>query len=161
MAYDEALADRVLEVLSSRAGADITERHMFGGLAFMVRGHMCCGIVDRELMVRVGPDAYAEALAQPHARPMDFTRRPLTGFVYVSPDGLRSKRAIARWIDRALAYGRRLPAKKTKKTKSSTRSVAVKKGAVKKGAVKKGAVKKGAVKKGATKKGKAKRRSRS
>jgi hypothetical protein len=117
---------------------------------------MCCGIVDRELMVRVGPDAYAEALAQPHARPMDFTRRPLTGFVYVSPEGLRSKREIARWIDRALAYGRRLPAKKTKKTKSSTRSVAVKKGAVKKGAVKKGAVKKGA-----TKKGTAKRRSRS
>ena len=77
MAYDEKLADRVRGVLVDRR--DVHEKKMFGGLAFMVRGHMCVGIVDRELMARIGPDASEKALTRPHVRPMDFTGRPLKG----------------------------------------------------------------------------------
>ncbi|MCZ0952106.1 MAG: TfoX/Sxy family protein, partial [Rhodospirillaceae bacterium] len=65
MAYDEALAARVKEILSARS--DIAERKMFGGLAFMLAGNMCCCVTDRGLMVRVGPEGYEEALALPHA----------------------------------------------------------------------------------------------
>ena len=79
MAYAEELADRVRKALAGIDG--ISERRMFGGLAFMVAGNMCCGIVGEELMVRVGPEAYARALSRPHARAMDFTGRPLKGMV--------------------------------------------------------------------------------
>ncbi|MDH3625981.1 MAG: TfoX/Sxy family protein, partial [Myxococcales bacterium] len=71
MAYDEKLAGRVREVLARRRG--VTEKKMFGGLSFLVNGHMCCGIVGDDLMVRVGPDAYEGALKKKGARPMDFT----------------------------------------------------------------------------------------
>lgn len=73
MAYDEGLARRVHAVLSGRDG--VVEKKMFGGLAFMIEGNMCCGVIDESLMVRVGPDGYEDALARPHARPMDFTGR--------------------------------------------------------------------------------------
>jgi TfoX/Sxy family transcriptional regulator of competence genes len=99
MAYDERLAERVREFLTERAGVE--ERKMFGGLAFLLRGRMFCGIVKDELMVRVGPEQYADALAAPHARPMDFTGRPMTGMVYVAAEGLRSS-ALDRWIQRGL-----------------------------------------------------------
>ncbi|MBW3669776.1 MAG: TfoX/Sxy family protein, partial [Actinobacteria bacterium] len=73
MPFDEGLAQRVRELLED--GPDASERKMFGGLAFMLGGNMCCGIVGDELMVRVGPDGYEAALARPHAREMDFTGR--------------------------------------------------------------------------------------
>jgi TfoX/Sxy family transcriptional regulator of competence genes len=101
MSYDEKLADRIRAVLSERD--DVVEKKMFGGLCFMVNGAMCCGLTKSDFMVRVGPDAYDEALAQPHARPMDFTGRPLTGMVYVDPAGLRTRAALARWIGRGVA----------------------------------------------------------
>ena len=88
MAYDETLADRVRAVLSGRPG--LTEKKMFGGLSFLLHSSMACGIVKDELMVRVGPDGYDEALAQPHARLMDFTGRPMKGMVYVARDGLEA-----------------------------------------------------------------------
>lgn len=109
MAYDETVANRVREALKGRR--DLDERRMFGGLAFMVRGHMCCGIVGSELMVRVGADGYEQALALPHARPMDFTGRPLTGMVYVAPAGFRTAKALAGWVGRALAFVESLPAR--------------------------------------------------
>ena len=109
MAYDETLASRVRDALKRRRG--VSEKKMFGGLAFMVRGHMCCGINGEELMVRVGPDRYAEALASPHAREMDFTGRPLKGFVFVSPEGCTSKRALESWVERGIRFARSLPAK--------------------------------------------------
>jgi TfoX/Sxy family transcriptional regulator of competence genes len=112
MAYDEVLANRVRQALS-RDG-DFDERRMFGGLAFMVGGHMCCGVVGSELMVRVGPDAYARALAAPHARPMDFTGRPLTGMVYVAPPGFRSERALAAWVGRGRRFVGSLPRRRPK-----------------------------------------------
>jgi TfoX/Sxy family transcriptional regulator of competence genes len=107
MAYDEGLAERVRGMLSRRRG--IAERRMFGGLAFLLRGHMFCGVLGDELMVRVGADAYAQALARRHAREMDFTGRPLTGFVCVSPAGLRSARDLRAWVERGLRVARSLP----------------------------------------------------
>lgn len=109
MAYDEGLAQRVRERLHERQ--DVVEKRMFGGLAFLVRGHMCCGIVKDDLMVRVGPDRYEEALRQPRARPMDFTRKPLRGFVYVDADGTADDGQLGRWIERALEFVLTLPAK--------------------------------------------------
>jgi hypothetical protein len=102
MAYDETVANRVRQALGKHV--DFDEKRMFGGLAFMVRGHMCCGIVGSELMVRVGPDAYAKALALRHARPMDFTGRPLTGMVYVGPAGFKTETALDAWVGRGLAF---------------------------------------------------------
>ncbi len=73
----------------------------------MVRGHMCCGVSGEELMVRVGPDA----LSRPHARKMDFTGKPLIGFVYVRPDGIRAKADLQTWVDLGLKFVRSLPAR--------------------------------------------------
>jgi TfoX/Sxy family transcriptional regulator of competence genes len=110
MAYDEKLANRVRTLLADRP--DVTERHMFGGLTFMVAGHMCCGVNGDELILRLGPDRATEALAVPHARPMDFTGRPLTGFVTVDRQGL-SGRALAKWVREAVAWAESLPPKQS------------------------------------------------
>jgi len=109
VAYSEQLADRTRAALV--ASRDLEERNMFGGLAFMVNGHMCCGIVGEELMVRVGPDLYASSLAQPHTREMDFTGKTLKGMVYVGSAGLGSERELGQWVQRSLAYVSTLPAK--------------------------------------------------
>ena len=109
MAYDEGLAELMRGDLADEPG--ISERRMFGGLAFMLGGHMCCGVVGSELMVRVGPDAHDEALAQEHAREMDFTGRPLRGFVYVAERGFASDEDLKAWIDRGVAFAGSLPPK--------------------------------------------------
>ena len=88
----------------------VTEGKMFGGPAFMVRGHMAGGIVGEELMLRLGADAAGQALARPHVRPMDFTGRPMTGMVFVAPEGLRGA-ALGRWVGKTLAYTGTLPPK--------------------------------------------------
>lgn len=82
MAYDERLATRIRSHFNGRT--DVTERKMFGGLAFLCNGRMCCGIVGADLMVRVPKGAYESTLAEPHVRPMDFTARATKGFVYVA-----------------------------------------------------------------------------
>ena len=84
---------------------------MFGGLAFMVNGHVCCGIVGDNLVVRVGTEGHAKALSRPHARAMDFTGRPMKGFVYLGPAGCRTKAALKSWIKRGLAFVESLPPK--------------------------------------------------
>lgn len=109
MAYDEGLAERIREVLSERS--DVTEKQMFGGIAFMVRGHMCVGIVKDDLMVRVGPDAHAKLVRRPHARAMDFTGRPMKGFLFVSAEGLESDAALSEWVGHGVAHATSLPAK--------------------------------------------------
>lgn len=109
MAYDEILAERIRTILTRRKG--ITERRMFGGLAFMLHGNMACGIVKEELMVRVGPDHHDEALARPHTRPMDFTKRPMRGMVYVGVAGIRSDEDLQGWVERGLKLARSLPEK--------------------------------------------------
>ncbi len=94
MAYDEDLADRVRTVLP--VGEAVTERQMFGGLAFMLGGRMFCGIVKDALMARLGPEAVGRALGQPHVRPMDFTGRPMKGMVFIDPPGLQGD-ALRQW----------------------------------------------------------------
>ena len=108
MAYDEDLADRVRAVLP-RCGM-VTERQMFGGLAFMLGGYMFCGVVMDTLMVRLGPESAARALEQPHARPMDFTGRPMKGMIFVEPAGLHGA-ALRQWVDAAASHVRSLPPK--------------------------------------------------
>ena len=109
MAYDEHLAERVRQILERRRG--ISEKKMFGGLAFLVRGNMCCGLTGDELMVRVGPDAYAAALQRRHARAMDFTGRAVNGYAYVSRDGVRPAPALRSWVDQCVTFARTLPPK--------------------------------------------------
>ena len=109
MAYDEGVAERIREYFSGRQ--DIVEKKMFGGIAFMHAGNMCCGVVDAILMARVGPDAYAEALQRPYAREMDFTGKPLTGFIYVDPPGFAEDAALADWIRLCEAFTGSLPPK--------------------------------------------------
>ena len=109
MAYDEALGDRVRAVLEGRD--DYSEKKMFGGLCFLLGGNMCCGIVGEELMIRVGPDAYDDALAKPHAREMDFTGRAMKGMVYVGVDGLVSDDDLSAWVGRGADFAGSLPPK--------------------------------------------------
>ena len=109
MPYDEQLAARVRAVLGDRS--DVAERSMFGGIAFMVGGHMCCGVNGSDLMLRLGQAQAAAALEHPQTRPMDFTSRPMKGFVYVSPDGTRSQDDLRAWIERAADHVGTLPAK--------------------------------------------------
>ncbi len=103
MAYNEDVANRVRQALAS-ADVEATERQMFGGLAFMVQGHMTVGIVGDDLMVRVGKEAHGDALALPHARPMDFTGKPMTGMVYVAAEGFADEADLRDWIQRGLAF---------------------------------------------------------
>jgi TfoX/Sxy family transcriptional regulator of competence genes len=91
--------------------AQFSERKMFGGLCFMRQGNMSFGVVGRELMVRVGPDSYAQALALPHAREMDFTGRSMRGMVFVSEDGISEDENLEDWLHRGIAFAESLPAK--------------------------------------------------
>ena len=109
MAYDEGLAQRLREIYENIPG--VVEKKMFGGIAFMVNGHMSCGINDDRLMARVGPDRYEGALARLHARPMKFTGKALKGFVYVDPEGIESDNDLAAWVDLSLAFVHSLPPK--------------------------------------------------
>jgi len=86
---------------------------MFGGLAFLMNGHMFCGVVKSDLMLRLGPEATVAALSQPHTRPMDFTGKPLKSMVYVDPRGIDSDDALRTLIKLALTYVMALPPKKS------------------------------------------------
>jgi TfoX/Sxy family transcriptional regulator of competence genes len=102
MAYNLELAERIRSVLADRD--DVSERKMFGGIAFMVRGRMACGVIHDDLMVRVGAHAHDAALSEPHTRPMDFTGRPMQGMVYVEPAGVEKDADLARWVERAARF---------------------------------------------------------
>ncbi len=109
MAYDEAL---VAGVRSAFAGEpNVIEKKMFGGVAFMVDGNMACGIIDDEIMVRVGPDNHEDALSRPHARPMDFTGRPMRGMIFVARPGFESDEDLAAWVESGASFARSLPPK--------------------------------------------------
>jgi hypothetical protein len=98
MAFDEGVAQRLREVFARRT--DVVEKKMFGGIAFMLSGNMCCGVVGNELMARVGPKQYEMALKEPYAREMDFTGKPLKGFVYVGVQGFESDEDLQSWVGR-------------------------------------------------------------
>lgn len=112
MAYDEKLAARIRAVFKD--DPRVAERKMFGGLCFTLNGHMCCGIVKDTLMLRVGAEAYDATLALPHARPMDFTGKPLKGMVYVDPPGIRSAASLLKWVKRGADFAGALPPRPAK-----------------------------------------------
>src|SRR5262245_19792007 len=120
MAYDEGLAERIRGTLEEQPG--LAERRMFGGLAFLVRGHMSVGIVGDKLMVRVGPDSYNRVLRERHARRMDFTGKPMKGFVYIMPSGYESDADLQRWVNLGVGYAMSLPAKRGRKRRRTTGS---------------------------------------
>jgi TfoX N-terminal domain len=120
MGYDKAMAERVRQTLSVRQ--DVIEKPMIGGLSFMVSGNICCGVTSTSVMVRVGPEAYAWALAQPHVRPMAFSGKPLAGYVCIDPDGCQTTSALATWIQRGIDYVASLQAKPPTARKRSQKS---------------------------------------
>ena len=109
MAYSEALAERIGVILKDQP--NVVGKRMFGGIAFMVNGNMCCGVVKDTLMLRVGAENYESCLSLPHARVMDFTRRPMKGMIYVDSDGFRTENELRIWIERALEFVLSLPQK--------------------------------------------------
>lgn len=109
MAYDEKLADRIRKVLDKRKA--LTERKMFGGIAFMLRGNMCCGVLNDELILRLGPEKAERALNNPHTRQFDITGRPMKGLVIVTPRGHKTDNALRKWVRQAAGFASSLPAK--------------------------------------------------
>ena len=107
MAYDEGLAQRIREMLGT---ARVTEKKMFGGVCFLLRGNMLCGTGQEKFMFRVGKDQDAEALARKGAKPMDITGRIMQGFIWVDPASCDA-RVLKRWLAMAGAYVGKLPAK--------------------------------------------------
>ena len=132
VAYDEALAERIRALLRNRR--DVAERQMFGGVAFMMRGRMGCGIVGSTLMVRVDPTDADRLLRAPHARPMDFTGRPMRGFLFVDPPGVATAAGLRAWIRRAAAWADAQPPKPPGKRQAAD-SGRPRRGAVRRGNV--------------------------
>lgn len=112
MAYDEALAQRVREALRRKPG--ISEKKMFGGIAFLLHGHMFVGISDHSLMARVGPTEYDRALAMKHVREMDFTGKPMRGYVFIDSKGVKDEKALKFWLQKCASFVSALPPKAAK-----------------------------------------------
>jgi hypothetical protein len=117
MAYDETLAQRVRAIFKKRHLA-FAEKKMMGGLCIIVDDKMCVGIEKERLMARIGPDAYDGALTRPGCRPMDFTGRPMRGFVYIERDGFESDKNLKHWLGLALAYNPTAPQSAAKKRRA-------------------------------------------
>jgi len=109
MAYDEALAVRIRERIGDHPA--LSERKMFGGIAFMIGGNMAVGVSGQELMVRVGKEADAEALSLPGARPFDMSGKTMAGWVVVAPDGFGTDAELEAWLERGVAQAESLPAR--------------------------------------------------
>ena len=109
MAFDERLAERIRAHLNKRPG--LIEKKMFGGIAFLINGNMCCGVHRDAMIVRLDPADTDRALAEPHVRVFDLTGRPMKGWILVGPKGVATAPQLAKWIDRAAGYASALPAK--------------------------------------------------
>ena len=116
MAYDEHLADRIRMVLKEKRTA-YTEKKMMGGLTFMVEDKMCVGIVKEDLMCRLDPEIYEEALTKEGCRPMEFTGRPMAGYVFIDAIGVDAEDDLADWIQLALDFNPKAKSSKKKKKK--------------------------------------------
>jgi len=112
MSFDEGLAERLREILPS--DPSLTEKKMFGGLAFLSRGYMFVGISGESLMARVGPSNYVQALSRPHVREMDFTGRPMKGYVFVDPPGFDADADLSAWVNQCHLFVQSLPPKHLK-----------------------------------------------
>jgi hypothetical protein len=109
MAYDEGLAERVRAIIGSPP--KLVEKHMFGGIGFIVQGNMACGVNQDRLVVRLGPDAYEAALEKPHVQPFDMTGRPMRGWVVVEPAGIEAAETLEAWVAQGVAFALTLPPK--------------------------------------------------
>jgi len=110
MPFDDKLANRVRKILEKIEG--FSEKKMFGGICFLVNGHMALGLVNNDLMIRVKPDDIEKLLSLPHVRKMDFTGRPLKGFLYIGAKGTKSDKALRKWVLKSVKFVLSLPAKK-------------------------------------------------
>ena len=119
MAYDLGLADRIRVVLG-RLG-DYSEKKMFGGLCFLVNGHMCCGIVKSDLMLRLTTESATGALREPYTKPMDFTGKPMKSMIYVEAAGIDSDSSLEKWVRSAEQVARDLPSKTGKPLRTVTK----------------------------------------
>jgi TfoX/Sxy family transcriptional regulator of competence genes len=117
MAYDEKLADRVREI-AAQSHKNIEEKKMFGGLCFMVNDKMCVGVEKERLMLRIDPEKYDEVIEKEGCSPMDFTGKPMKGFVFVDKDVLRAKKQLQYWVGLALEYNKMAKPSKKKKAKA-------------------------------------------
>ena len=108
MAYSEALAERVRDLLSD---SPVIEKKMFGGIGYIIAGNMACGISGDGLMVRVGLDAYADTLEEPHVSPFGRADRPMRGWVFVDATGIASDEALSEWVERGMKFASALPSK--------------------------------------------------
>src|SRR5688572_9581403 len=113
MAYDQKLADRIRELLIGTK--KVKEKEMMGGLTFMVNDKMCVGIIKDEMMCRIDPEIQDVALSRPGCRIMDFTGRPMKGYVMVDETGMKSKKTFDYWIDLCLAFNKKAKSSKKKK----------------------------------------------
>ena len=116
MAYDENLSKIIHDTLVVLE-QDFVEKKMFGGIAFMIDEKMACGIVKDELMIRIMPERYEAALAKPEARDMDFTGRPMKGFLFVSQEGLQTTAEIKEWLRLGIEFAEKTEKKPKKKPK--------------------------------------------
>ncbi|MGQ0827763.1 MAG: TfoX/Sxy family protein [Bacteroidota bacterium] len=105
MAYNEIIADRVAEQLRDKKCSFI-EKKMFGGIAFMIKNKMCIGVVKDEIMLRVLDEKYETILKMQHAKPMIFTGRAMKGFVFVEEGGFKTEKALEKWIDLGIEFGK-------------------------------------------------------
>jgi len=119
MAFNEQLAARVRDFFSERNIATM-EKRMMGGLCFMVDDKMCVGVESDRLMVRLDPEIYETALTRKGCQPMDFTGRPMKGFVFVTEEGFKAKRDLTHWLDLALEFNPRAKSSRKKKAKAAT-----------------------------------------
>ena len=115
MAYNEKLAARVREALAGRR--NVEEKKMMGGLTFMVNDKMCVGILHDDIMARIDPEVHDSALQRKGCREMDFTGRPMKGFVFVGSDGTRTKRDLEYWVGLSLAFNKKAKPSRKKKSK--------------------------------------------
>ncbi len=109
MAYNEDVAARLRKTLARRKG--ISERKMFGGLTFLLNGNMCCGVIDKNVVLRLGKQGAEKALEERHTREMDFTGTPLASMVYLRPAGYKTDEDLRGWVKRAVDFTKTLPAK--------------------------------------------------
>jgi TfoX/Sxy family transcriptional regulator of competence genes len=109
MAFNEKLAGRIRSIFAGKKST--SEKKMFGGIDFMLDDNMCCGVINDLLMARVGSDRYEASLSLPHTRPMDFTGKPMKGYVYVEPGGYDSDEHLIKWVARCVEFVSTLPGK--------------------------------------------------
>jgi TfoX/Sxy family transcriptional regulator of competence genes len=115
MGYNEKLNDRIREAMA--AFPNVEEKHMFGGTCYMLNGKMCVGVVQDEMMCRIGPEVYEDSLERKGCREMVFTGKPMKGYVFVNEDGWKTKKDFDQWIDLCIKFNKHAKASK-KKNKS-------------------------------------------